>query len=160
MSDTPPGFADRHALLAHLDERLGNAEIERALGGFAVMLVGIDAVGSSAGLRNEVAARMTTTLRDTDFLALVDDDQFAVVIPQVSDRATAIRVADKLLIAFDSPIPFADPSHGDARINARIGISFFPADGTTREALLQRALEAMRTATASTKIVTAPATPA
>jgi GGDEF domain-containing protein len=133
MQDGLSGFADRQALVAHLDERFANGDIERALGGFALMVVRIAPLPDADinNLRAAVAAKLTATLRDTDFLATFDPNTFAVVLPQISDRATASRVAEKLQAAF---------SRAPNIIGATISASLFPEDGTTRDALIAHAM--------------------
>jgi GGDEF domain-containing protein len=133
MQDGLSGFADRQALVAHLDERFANGDIERALGGFALMVVRIAPLPDADinNLRATVATKLTATLRDTDFLATFDPNTFAVVLPQISDRATASRVAEKLQAAF---------SRAPNIIGATISASLFPEDGTTRDTLIAHAM--------------------
>ena len=52
-------------------------------------------LGHAAGdeLLKHASARMQASLRDSDFLARLDGDEFLVVIPQVDDRETAGLVA-------------------------------------------------------------------
>jgi len=149
MQDTLTGVVNRQALIKHLDERFANADVERALGGFALLMVSLDDFAEVARLDGRAAAdelartaaaRLVAMLRDSDLVAYLDDGRFMVVIPQASDRATAARVAEKLHEAFAKPA--AHTAHSKlGRMVARIGISLFPADAATREVLMQRALE-------------------
>ena len=149
MHDTPTGVVNRQALIEHLDERFANADVERALGGFALLMVALEDFtevrrrdGNTAAdeLVHAAAAQMVTTLRDSDLVAHLDEGRFVVVIPQASDRATATRVAEKLHEAFAKPAALPSPGNF-GKLVARIGISLFPADATSREVLMQRALE-------------------
>lgn len=149
MQDALTGVVNRQALIEHLDERFANADVERALGGFALLVVSLDDFAEVARrdgraaadeLARTAAARMVAMLRDSDLVAHLDDGQFMVVIPQASDRATAARVAEKLHEAFAKPAAPTVPSTS-GRLIARIGIGLFPADATSREALMQRAFE-------------------
>jgi len=153
MQDSLTGVVNRQALTEHLDQRLANADVERALGGFGLLMVALDDFAettrrdgeAAAGeLVRTAAARMVATLRDADLVADLGDGRFMVVIPQASDRATATRIADKLHEAFAKPV--AQPLPGEfGRVVARIGISLFPSDATSREALMQRAAEDLPT---------------
>jgi GGDEF domain-containing protein len=136
MHDALAGFADRNSLIAHLDARFADGDLERALGGFALMLVRTAPSATNDGnreLRSAVATAMAATLRDTDFLAVLDANTFAVVLPQISDRATADRVAEKLQSAF---------KRAPNAIETTISASLFPADGATRDVLLAHAMAA------------------
>ena len=150
MQDTVTSLASRKSLIAHLDARFANADVERALGGFALLMVSLDAFnalrrdhGDAAAeeMLRAAAARMIDTLRDSDFLARMDGGQFMVVIPQVSDHATAARVAEKLQAAFAEPAVLASTPGHQVSLAAHIGIGLFPADADTREVLIQRAFE-------------------
>ena len=143
----------QQALNDHLDARFANRDIERALGGFALMLIGFDARDQPEQSRNNrlsedllaaISAKVKATLRDSDFLAQFDDRTFAVVIPQISDRDTVKRIAQKLRAALSVPIgnPNADGADGASIRSLTIRSSLFPDDGATRALLVARALEA------------------
>jgi hypothetical protein len=136
MPRASTSIADPDALNAHLDARFANGDIERALGGFALILVAIRDESSM----DAAASAMSRTLRDTDFQAVVDRTTFAVVIPQISDRATADRIIEKLQAAFGE-----GATNGSA-ISARTSVSLFPADGLTRVALMAHAQSALTAA--------------
>lgn len=153
MQDSPTGVVNHQALIEHLDQRFANADVERALGGFGLLVVALDDFaetgrrdGQAAAdqLVRTAAARMVATLRDGDLVADIGDGRFVVVIPQASDRATATRIANKLHDAFAKPD--ARPLQGEfGWVAARIGISLFPSDATSREVLMQRAAEDLPT---------------
>jgi diguanylate cyclase (GGDEF)-like protein len=149
MHDSLTGLANRPAVIEHLDNRLTDAETERALGGFAVMLLDLDGfkavndqMGHDAGdaLLIIVAERLNTTLRDSDFIARLGGDEFLVVLPQISDRETATLVANKLVNAIAKPYPI---KANTANVSASIGVSLFPQDGGDRETLMKCADIAM-----------------
>lgn len=154
-----PAPLNQQALNDHLDARFANRDIERALGGFALMLIGFDARDQAEQSRNNrlsedllaaISARVKATLRDSDFLAQFDDRTFAVVIPQISDRDTLKRIAQKLRAALSRPLGNpnaggADGAQGADGASIRsltIRSSLFPDDGATRALLVARALEA------------------
>jgi diguanylate cyclase (GGDEF)-like protein len=149
MHDSLTGLANRDAIIEHLDARLANGETERALGGFALMLLDLDGfkavndeLGHDAGdeLLKIVAKRLVATLRDSDFIARLGGDEFLVVVPQVSDRDTAGLVADKLIRVLAEPYAINSKL---ARVSASIGVSLFPTNGSDREVLMKAADLAM-----------------
>lgn len=149
MHDSLTGLANRPAVIEHLDNRLTDAETERALGGFAVMLLDLDgfkAVNDQMGhdvgdaLLIIVAERLNTTLRDSDFIARLGGDEFLIVLPQISDRETATLVANKLVNAIAKPYSI---KANTANVSASIGVSLFPHDGGDRETLMKCADIAM-----------------
>ena len=139
------------SLVNHLEARLANSEVERALGGFALLLIrfrdhddhflSLEAADTT-GLLAAICARIRKTLRDGDFLAQLDDRTFAVVIPQVSDRANAEKIVKKLAAAFALPVGFADNGQGLV-LSPKITVSLYPSDGTTQQSLIAFAEEAM-----------------
>jgi diguanylate cyclase (GGDEF)-like protein/PAS domain S-box-containing protein len=83
-----------------------------------------------------LGARIQETLRAGDAAARVGGDEFAVVVPAITEPAEAVRVAERLLEAIRAPIEL------DGRrvaVSASIGISV----GTEVAAMLQEADAAM-----------------
>ena len=147
MNNVTPLPDSRKSLVDHLDARLADGDIERALGGFALLLIkfydGEESVPTSDAsnntkILNAISARLRTTLRDSDFLAQFDERTFAVVIPQISDRATAERIIQKLRTAFLRPIVNNDGEQTND-LSPRFGFSLFPSDGATQQALIAHA---------------------
>jgi diguanylate cyclase (GGDEF)-like protein len=142
--DELTGLFNRPAVMEYLDEKLADDDTP-ALGGLAVLLLDLDGFksvndsqGHDAGdlLLKQVASRLVHALRDSDYIARLGGDEFLVVIPQVSDRETAARVAEKLIAAIARPYSLGEQ---DARITTSIGISLFPEDGRDREVLMKGA---------------------
>lgn len=132
----PPNIAigNEAELMAHLDARFANAADERALGGFGLLLLRMVGVRDAAA----AAACLTRTLRESDFLARIDDAHMAIVIPQVSDRETAKRIAEKLARAL---LP-------EYASRLALGGALFPSDATARDALIDAATERIQRASA------------
>jgi diguanylate cyclase (GGDEF)-like protein len=100
-----------------------------------------DALGHHAGDRvlQQVAARLLTTLRESDTVARLGGDEFAMLLP-ITDLDGGERAARKILRDFEEPFVI------DGRplvVHGSIGIAGFPAHATTSDELLQKADVAM-----------------
>jgi len=84
----------------------------------------------------EIARRLRETIRGEDTVARVGGDEFTLISVEGHQPATAVALADRLLetVAQD----FAIDGHR-LRVGMSIGIAFYPADGTTANALLSNA---------------------
>lgn len=92
------------------------------------------------------AERMRSCLEPHEFIARLDADEFAAVLPRLGDAAEAGLVAQRMLAALTVPVSLES---GEVRIAASIGISVFPGDGETSETLLQHASIALQDAKAN-----------
>jgi diguanylate cyclase (GGDEF)-like protein len=101
-----------------------------------------DSLGHSAGdcVLQEVATRLRGCLRAGDTVARLGGDEFVVVVPLKRDRHFGADVAERIIEALQPKVHVT--GH---RVDARpsIGISLYPQDGQTSEALLQAADTAM-----------------
>jgi len=101
-----------------------------------------DSLGHLAGdqLLQEVASRLSSHLRDSDTVARLGGDEFAIIMPEMANVEDVIRVATKVQWALEPPLYLYGQSH---HLTASIGISLYPNDGGTPEALLRCADAAM-----------------
>lgn len=149
--DSLTGLFNRAAVMEHISNRLRDRDTEAALGGFAVLLLDLDgfkevndSMGHDAGdkLLSEGGWRMKMALRESDYLARLGGDEFLVIVPQVSDEATAEQVAQKLIKVLSEPYSISlgpGSASGIARVTASVGISMYPRDGEDRELLMKHA---------------------
>jgi len=96
----------------------------------------------------EVAQRMKRQLRPCDTLGRVGGDEFAVLVPDVRNRAEVEEIAARLEACF------VEPFAGDGYVlhgSASIGIALYPEDATTAGSLLSTADAAMYLAKYSKK---------
>jgi diguanylate cyclase (GGDEF)-like protein/PAS domain S-box-containing protein len=82
------------------------------------------------------AARIGGTLDDNQVLARLSGDEFAIILPGLSNPAAAGRVAETILEALQAPIENIDAEHP---IGGSIGIAVCPDDARDRHTLLSHA---------------------
>ena len=87
-----------------------------------------------------LARRLRTGLRDTDTVARFGGDEFAIVLPDLTSVAAAVRIAEKMQSRIETPLKL-DDDYIDLR--ASFGIAIYPANATDAESLLQYADLAM-----------------
>jgi predicted signal transduction protein with EAL and GGDEF domain len=134
--------------------------------GLAVLMLDVDnfsrindtqgqAVGDS--LLKEIAHRLQLCLRDTqraheddgdpntksdinDWVARTGGDEFALALPGISTVDTAQVVARRVQLALARPFVFAQQ---EIPLSATMGVSLYPTDADTAEALIRNAAAAM-----------------
>lgn len=122
---------------------------------FAVLLLNVnrfkqvnESLGHEVGdeLLKSIAIRLTTSLRREDIVIRMGNDEFVVVLQNVTSDENIDMVAHNLLYAISRPTKLA--GH-DITISASIGCSVYPRDSTKVDALLKYAdiamIEAKRT---------------
>ncbi|MBY0466847.1 MAG: EAL domain-containing protein, partial [Burkholderiales bacterium] len=87
----------------------------------------------------EVSKRLQAALRAQDTVCRQGGDEFIVLLNPM-DQPGAQHCAQKLLDALNQPV---NTSQGDILMSGSIGISMFPDDGRTSQALLRNADSAM-----------------
>ena len=107
-----------------------------------------DALGHAAGdeLLIAVAERLRGAVRKTDVVARLGGDEFAVLLADVEHPDVAGALAGKLVDRIGQPYML---HRRRIRVGASIGISLYPRDGATVDALLNHADAAMYAAKAS-----------
>ena len=96
--------------------------------------------GSGDRLLVELAARVRSSVRAGDTVARLGGDEFVVLLDSVTGPEDAARVAVKVLDALRAP--FRLDGH-EVAIAASVGVSVYPRDGTSPEALVRSADAAM-----------------
>jgi diguanylate cyclase (GGDEF)-like protein len=109
-------------------------------------LDGFKAVNDSHGhlvgdrLLMTVAQRLGACIRESDTLARIGGDEFAVVQSDATGQAGAVMLAERMLAALAAPVALDGQS---LRISASIGIGLFPDHATTPDQLRQIADQAL-----------------
>ncbi len=148
---TGPAADSGHSGRARLAHHLGDAIVraQRSGGMAALLLADIDlfkAINDRYGpevgdaLLRQVEHRMRASVRDSDTVAHMGGDEFAVVVEGVHRPEAAGRVAEKLLATLARPF---DVRGRQLRITASVGIVLYPLDGLDVDELLRTADIAM-----------------
>lgn len=101
-----------------------------------------DTLGHQAGdlALQEVGRRLQKSVRHSDTVARFGGDEFTILLPNVSDKASAAAVAEKLMHAISTPICLAGHIF-DLRASA--GVAVYPEDGQDADSLIEAADQAM-----------------
>ena len=141
--DSLTGLYNRPAVMEYIARKLADGEQEASLGGFALLLLDLDgfktvndSFGHDAGddLLKQAAARIEVALRDSDYVARLGGDEFLIVVPQVSDEESAMRIGKKLVEMIGAPYVLTGRQ---SKVTVSIGISMFPKDARDRETLMK-----------------------
>jgi len=142
----------RHDALTDLPNRVLFREemdkIEARMGGgeiMAVLQVDLDrfkdvndtlghAVGDAVLI--EVARRMREASRESDVVARIGGDEFALLVGPLDNARQAARIADRIVKSVARPLSI---DGNQIMIGASIGIAMAPPDGTDPETLLKNA---------------------
>ncbi|RME32512.1 MAG: bifunctional diguanylate cyclase/phosphodiesterase [Deltaproteobacteria bacterium] len=87
-------------------------------------------------LLQEIAARLSDCVGERGRLARFSGDEFALLIPEVSDNRQVADAAEDILRCLKEPFPFVE--HG-LHLSASIGIAIWPGDGHSAMELLKNA---------------------
>lgn len=132
---------DRLQQLMELARRRGES--------FSVLFVDLDrfkqindSLGHTAGdlALQEVAARLSASIRAVDTLARLGGDEFVILAPGLGREEDIGRVAGKIASALRSPVSIEGR---DFKIGASIGCALYPDHGEDAQALLKHADLAM-----------------
>ncbi|HEU0199368.1 MAG TPA: EAL domain-containing protein [Burkholderiaceae bacterium] len=146
--DAVTGLPNRRLLEARIDRAL---PVHQACGEpLAVVIVGLlrlpqlrESFGLAAGddAARVVADRLRSTLRGSDALARVGDNEFAVMLSHLRHAEDATHVARKLFDALDAPLRICGC---ELRLAPCVGLAVYPDDGAGADLLLARAAAAMQ----------------
>lgn len=98
-----------------------------------------DSLGHHFGdqLLSVAARRMQDIMRESDTLARIGGDEFAVILPSIVQDQEALVVAEKLRQVLDEPIELDDGQR--IRVSLSIGVAFYPDHGTDETQLTKNA---------------------
>jgi diguanylate cyclase (GGDEF)-like protein/PAS domain S-box-containing protein len=145
--DALTGLVNRSEFQSHCEKAIEYAAQHR--GAVAVMFIDLDAFkfvndsyshATGDRLLRLVAERIRHELRDGDIAGRIGGDEFTVLLPRLSLREDATRLADRLLSVL------SEPFHVDSYeivVSASIGIAGYPLDGEDAKTLIASADAAM-----------------
>lgn len=145
--DALTGLPNRALVMQLLEQRISVSMRDHT--GFALLFIDLDrfrnindSMGHGAGdtLLQEVARRITATVRRTDVVARMGGDEFMVVLSESHEAGDAARIAQKILGAIGLPLQLEGQ---DLVVSASIGMCMYPSDGGTGAELVGNAEAAM-----------------
>jgi diguanylate cyclase (GGDEF)-like protein len=145
--DPLTGLLNRRSLIERLEAAIARAGRQRH--GLALLFLDMDrfkAINDSLGhdvgdeLLMQVAARISASVRESDMVARLGGDEFVVLMEGPFRYDGAAEVAKKIIQANADSYQIGPNS---LKISVSIGISTFPQDGSTVQALMKNADLAM-----------------
>lgn len=145
--DALTGLPGREAFEDRLEQTLNQSK--RFEKSFAIILMNIndfhfinEKKGYETGdkLLQEVAKRMQGIIRQIDTVSRYAGNIFIFLLPQLSLPETAVYVAQRILD--NIVLPF-NINNEEFFMNANVGVSIYPSDGTDPKTLLKNASEAL-----------------
>ncbi|WP_367849328.1 EAL domain-containing protein [Rhodoferax sp. WC2427] len=151
--DALTGLANRHLFLERVTQYMRSAGANHQM--LAVFLIDLegfkninDSFGQAVGdaLLVQVAAWLTHVVGDTNLVAHIGADHFAVVMPAVAQADEVARALEKAKNEFLDHVFYLNDSQ--FRIAAKAGVALFPGDGSSADTLLKHAEAALKKAKA------------
>ena len=141
--DALTGLPNRAFFLSHLQVALNDLKQAGPDGAsFGVGFLDLDgfkAINDTHGhacgdlLLQQVAARLSSTLRDTDLIARAGGDEFTLLLPGLRTDEAAAQIASNIARVLEQPFVI---NGREIRIGASVGLALCPRDAHTAEALL------------------------
>ncbi|MNK35322.1 Phytochrome-like protein cph2 [compost metagenome] len=141
--DDLTGLPNRRKLKETLQEQIEISRISRV--STAVIIVNInrfkainDSLGYSAGdrLLSVMGERLTHSCTPAEEVFRMGEDEFAVIVPGVSNVSGIHDRMDQLLTALESTMVIENSEY---HLSVSLGLALFPEDGQTADQLLQNA---------------------
>ena len=142
--DVLTGLPNRLLLISRLEHALVLAQRNAKL--LAVLMIDLDrfkevndSLGHLAGdeLLQQVGKRILSRLRSMDMVCRLGGDEFTVLLEDIGRADDAARIANDIIACVSEPWQLG--SGHEVRIGASVGISLYPAHGTSAELLIEHA---------------------
>lgn len=147
LHDTLTGLPNRVLLSEHFNMALeGSKRNDKGVGCLMLDLDDFKVVNDSLGHRvgdlllKKVSDRIKNHLRKVDTLARIGGDEFAIILPEISQTKKIEGIAKRLISSLEKPF-FIDGN--EVFVGVSIGISTYPENGNDLETLQQKADTAM-----------------
>ena len=148
--DDATGLPTRRLFGTLLEQAVGRAAITgRSLALLVVELKHFRMVAESQGHANSnvlvrvQAARVKGVLRSTETVARLAQDQFAMILDNLTSRQEVTAIGEKLQAAMGLPLTL--DGH-ELFLTCRIGVALYPQDAAEYEGLIKQAMRAVKTA--------------
>ena len=101
-----------------------------------------DSQGHAAGdlLLQQVATRIRESVRTSDTVGRIGGDEFVVLLGDLSDADSGLRIAEKIKFSFAQPFRINDR---ELAVSCSMGIALYPGDGDDEATLTKSADQAM-----------------
>lgn len=148
-TDSLTDVSNRHNYIERMDTLLATSSALSQQVQHAVYVIDIDrfkqfndTFGHANGdfILATIANRLKGLIKNKDIIARYGGDEFVITLTSVADAEEARIFGDKVLDAIRQPMNVAG---ADVFLNASVGVSLYPYDGTTTEKLLHNADKAM-----------------
>ena len=137
-----------------LQDRLGQAVAYATRSGFPVWVMMIDldrfkyvndSMGHKAGdvLLVTVAARLRSSLRDSDTVARLSGDEFVVILSEHANEPLTRDIVQRVMDAVARPVMLGTK---EFMVTCSIGVAVYPSEGTSSDSLIEHADIAMYSA--------------
>jgi len=141
--DRLTGLANRYLLHEHLEHAIKMAK--RSKGQFAILFIDLDkfklvndSLGHNVGdtLLIQTAERLKACVRETDIIARLGNDEFAILMLNINASRDAALVAEKIQNSIDTAFNIEG---SELFVTTSIGIAIYPECGDKPETLLKNA---------------------
>lgn len=145
--DALTGLPNRMLMMERLEHALAHAHRHGLM--LAVMFLDLDrfknindSLGHALGdqLLKTVAQRLTESVREDDTAARLGGDEFIIILEAVSTPEDVVGIAQKLVDSLAQPVMLG---RQETVVSSSIGISIYPGDGESADALIKHADIAM-----------------
>jgi diguanylate cyclase (GGDEF)-like protein len=147
LSDGLTGLPNRTMFQSLIERAMAGVGRRKKMG--CVMLMDLDRfkdVNDTLGHHNgdlllqRIGSRLHSVLRDTETVARIGGDEFAILLPEVPDRQSIVPVVRRVLKVLEEPVVVGGLA---LQCEGSIGIAIFPEHGQTVESVMRAADVAM-----------------
>lgn len=145
--DSLTGLPNRHRFLVRLEEEINQANQNST--SFALLLIDLDkfkevndTLGHDIGdlLLKIASKRIINCVRESDTVARLGGDEFTVILSNISELEDINRITENIISLLAQSYQLNDEV---VHISASIGITMYPQDANSKEALIKNADQAM-----------------
>jgi diguanylate cyclase (GGDEF)-like protein/PAS domain S-box-containing protein len=145
--DVLTGLPNRTLFDDRFDSSMANAQRKKQ--SFAVISIDVDrfkSVNDNYGhlvgdfALQAVAGKLTGMLRKADTVARFGGDEFVVLLGEIEEKGSTLRVAEKILREFRKPFVIQDIT---LTLNLSMGIALYPDDGADMNELMKKSDESL-----------------